>query len=79
MTASPYLSSSGSFDSYQNGRSQPAVSKNTAPSSRSCAFIGLSRTSRSDAHCSLGWTMPYVLLNASDVRARTCSRVRCVG
>ena len=32
-----YSSSSGLFDSYQCGRSQPAASKNTASSSRSRA------------------------------------------
>ncbi len=32
ITASPYSSSRPAFDSYQNGRSQPAVSKKTAPS-----------------------------------------------
>ena len=30
-----YRSSRSSFEEYQNGRSQPAVSKNTAPSDRS--------------------------------------------
>ena len=54
----PYSSTSFAFDSYQCGRSQPAVSKNTAPSACSRAWNGGSRTSRSDAHCSPGWTIP---------------------
>ncbi len=58
MTRSPYSASSFSFEAYQNGRSQPAVSKKTAPSSRSRALNGLSRTSRLLAHCSAGWTIP---------------------
>ena len=35
--ASPYFASSGALDSYQCGRSQPAVSKKTAPSASSRA------------------------------------------
>ena len=58
VTRSPYSSTSGAFDSYHCGRSQPAASKNTAPSSRSRAWNGGRRTSRFDAHCSPGWTMP---------------------
>ena len=54
----PYSSTSLAFDSYQCGRSQPAASKNTAPSSFSRAWKGGSRTSRSEAHCSAGWTIP---------------------
>ena len=54
----PYFSTSGAFDSYQNGRSQPAVSKNTAPSACSREWNGGSRTSRFEPHCSPGWTMP---------------------
>jgi hypothetical protein len=34
LMRSAYSSSSGSFEAYQCGRSQPAVSKKTAPSSR---------------------------------------------
>ena len=55
---SPYCSTSGAFDSYQSGRSHPAVSKNIAPSASSRAWNGGSRTPRFDAHCSPGWTMP---------------------
>ncbi len=58
MTRSPYCASNGLFDSYQYGRSQPAVSKKTAPRSRSRPFIGERRRSRLEAHCSIGWTMP---------------------
>ncbi len=58
MTRSPYSSSSFSLAPYQNGRSQPAASKKTAPRPRWRALIGLSRTSRFEAHCSIGWTMP---------------------
>ncbi len=54
----PYSSTSFAFDSYQCGRSQPAASKNTAPSSFSRAWKGGNRTSRSEAHCSEGCTMP---------------------
>ncbi len=68
-------SSSAVFDSYHIGRSQPAVSKNTAPSSRSRSWKGASRTFLFEAHCSLGWTMPYVLLKPSAARARTWARV----
>ena len=75
LIRSAYSSSSGAFDSYHCGRSQPAASKNTAPSSFSRSWNGGSRRSRLDAHCSPGWTMPYVLLKPSEVRARTCSRV----
>ncbi|OIQ76102.1 hypothetical protein GALL_422240 [mine drainage metagenome] len=32
MTASPYFATNGALLSYQNGRSQPTVSKKTAPS-----------------------------------------------
>ena len=71
-TRSPYSSSSGAFDSYHCGRSQPAASKKTAPSSCSRSWKGESRTSRFEAHCSSGWTMPYVLLKPSAVRAFTC-------
>ena len=35
------------------------------------------RTSRFDAHCSPGCTMPYVLLKPSDARALMFSGVRC--
>ncbi len=55
---SPYPASSVRFDSYQCGRSQPAVSKNTAPSACSRAWKGLRRTFRLEAHCSAGCTMP---------------------
>ena len=58
ITASPYSPSRDSLEAYQNGRSQPAVSKNTAPRAFSLAFIGDSRTSRLLAHCSLGCTIP---------------------
>ena len=58
MTRSPYSSSSPAFDSYQFGRSHPAVSMNRAPSSFSRGKNGLSRTSRFDSHCSKGWTIP---------------------
>ncbi len=74
-TRSPYSSSSGAFDSYHCGRSQPAASKKTAPSSCSRAWKGERRTSRLEAHCSSGWTIPYVLLKPSPVRARTCADV----
>ena len=75
-TRSPNSSSSGAFDSYHCGRSQPAASKKTAPSSRSRALKGERRTSRFDAHCSDGWTIPYVLLKPSDVRALMWALVR---
>ena len=58
VTRSPYSSTSGALDSYQKGRSQPAASKKKAPSSFSRAWNGASRTSRFEAHCSAGWTMP---------------------
>ena len=32
ITASPNFATSGALDSYQNGRSQPTVSKKVAPS-----------------------------------------------
>ena len=73
---SPNSSSSAAFDSYHCGRSQPAASKKTAPSSRSRSWNGDSRTSRFDPHCSSGWTIPYVLLNRlRHARAATCARV----
>ncbi len=58
ITRSPYSARSRSFAPYQNGRSQPAASKNSAPSSRWRTLTGLSRTFRFDAHCSIGWTIP---------------------
>ena len=58
ITRSPYSSTSGRLDSYQFGRSQPAVSKNLTPSSVWRAKNGLTRTSRFDTHCSAGWTIP---------------------
>ncbi len=58
ITRSPYSASSGSLAPYQYGRSQPAASKKTAPSSRWRALNGDSRTFRLDSHCSIGWTMP---------------------
>ena len=58
ITASPYSSRRPALDSYQNGRSQPAVSKKTAPSFCWESCIGESRWSRSDSYCSAGWTMP---------------------
>ena len=58
ITRSPYSSSRRSFEAYHIGRSQPAVSKKTAPSSRSRALNGLSRTFRLLSHCSDGWTIP---------------------
>ncbi len=58
ITASPYSPSSASLDAYQNGRSQPAVSKNTAPAAFSAACIGARRLPRSPSHCSPGCTMP---------------------
>ena len=54
VTRSPYSSSSGAFDSYQCGRSQPPVSKNIAPSFFCDSCIGASRWSRSDSYCSAG-------------------------
>ena len=39
-TRSPYSSSSGAFDSYHCGRSQPTASKKTAPSARSRSLDG---------------------------------------
>jgi hypothetical protein len=48
LIRSPYSSSSGAFDSYHCGRSHPAASKKTAPSSRSRAWNGARRTSRFD-------------------------------
>ena len=71
-----YRSSSAEFDAYQNGRSQPAVSKKTAPSARSRSYTGLTRSGRPDSHCSAGCTMPYILLKPSRARPRTCSAVR---
>ena len=68
---SPNSSSKEAFDSYQNGRSQPAASKKNACSSRSRWWNGASRTLRFEAHCSDGWTMPYVLLKPSAALART--------
>ena len=58
ITRSPYSSSRAALDSYQNGRSQPAASKNTAPSSCCEACIGAVRRGRSDSYCSAGCTMP---------------------
>ncbi len=58
ITRSPYSPSSASFVPYQNGRSQPAASKKTAPSSTWRSYAGDSRIGRFDAHCSIGWTMP---------------------
>ena len=69
MTRSPYSASRPALASYHNGRSQPAASKKTAPSSRWRWQTGVRRTSRFDAHCSIGWTIPYVLLNPSPPRA----------
>ena len=55
---SPYSPSSASFEAYHIGRSQPTVSKNTAPAAFSAACIGARRLPRSLAHCSPGCTMP---------------------
>ncbi len=71
-----YLASSGSFDSYQCGRSHRAVSRNTAPSSLARSYSGPVRSGRSDSYCSAGWTMPYILLNDSAARARANPVVR---
>jgi hypothetical protein len=60
---------------YQNGRSQPAASKNIAPSSTCRSYAGERRIGRLDAHCSIGWTIPYVLLYPSVVRAAMCCAV----
>ena len=57
-TASPYSPSRASFEPYHIGRSQPTVSKNTAPAAFSAAYIGATRLPRSLAHCSPGCTMP---------------------
>ena len=74
-TRSPYSASRASLASYQKGRSQPAASKKTAPSSTWRLWTGDSRTFRLLAHCSIGWTMPYVLLKPSAVRALMCAVV----
>ena len=58
ITASPYCSTRPALDSYQSGRSQPAVSKKTAPSFCSDSYIGERRWSRSDSYCSAGWMIP---------------------
>ena len=58
LMRSPYSSTSGALEPYHCGRSQPAASKNTAPSSTWREWNGASRTLRFDAHCSPGWTMP---------------------
>ena len=58
ITASPYSSRRSAFDSYQCGRSQPAVSKKKAPSFFCDSCIGASRWSRSDSYCSAGWMIP---------------------
>ena len=58
ITASPYSSTRPALVSYQNGRSQPTVSKNTAPSFFCDSFMGESRWSRSDSYCSAGWMIP---------------------
>ena len=58
ITRSPYSATRAALDSYQNGRSQPAASKNTAPCSTCCACIGASRWPRSDSYCSPGWMIP---------------------
>ncbi len=58
ITASPYFSTRPALDSYQNGRSQPAVSKKTAPSFCWVSYIGEVRCGRSDSYCSEGCTMP---------------------
>ena len=58
MTRSPYSPSRRSFVPYQYGRSQPAASKNSAPSSTCRSYAGDSRIGRFEAHCSIGWTMP---------------------
>ena len=76
ITRSPYSASRPSLAPYQKGRSQPAASKKTAPSSRWRMLIGLRRTSRFEAHCSIGWTMPYVLLKPSALRASMWAATR---
>jgi hypothetical protein len=58
MTRSPYSSRSGLFALYQYGRSQPAASKNSAPSAFCRSYAGESLIGRLEAHCSCGWTMP---------------------
>ena len=58
MTASPNSSSNGRLASYQKGRSQPAASKNSAPSATCRSYAGERLIGRLDAHCSCGWTMP---------------------
>ena len=60
---------------YQYGRSQPAASKNSAPSSTCRSYAGDTRIGRFEAHCSIGWTMPYVLLKPSLARAAMCCAV----
>ncbi len=74
-----YRPSSSSLQAYQFGRSQPAVSMNTAPSARSRSCMGGSRTPRCDSHCSAGCTIPYILLNPSRARAVTSAVVRWCG
>ena len=58
ITASPYWSTRWEFDSYQCGRSQPAVSKKNAPSFCCDSCIGDFRWLRSDSYCSAGWMIP---------------------
>ena len=58
ITRSPYSSRRSAFDSYQCGRSQPAVSKKNAPSFCWESYIGDFRWPRSDSYCSAGWMIP---------------------
>jgi hypothetical protein len=58
LTRPSKSASSFSLEAYQCGRSQPAASKKTAPSSCSRAWNGESRMPRELLHCSPGWTMP---------------------
>ena len=49
--------SSSALASNHCGRSQPALSKNTAPSARSAAWNGVRRSPRTCSDCWRGWTM----------------------
>ena len=62
ITASPYSLERGRrWTRTSSGRSQPAVSKNTAPSFFCDSCIGASRWSRSDSYCSAGVDDPVGL------------------
>ena len=68
-----------SFTSCHWGRSHPALSKKTAPSSRCRVKKGVSRMARGLPACCRGWMMSYTSRYCCAARARTYGRPRACG